>query len=76
MGEHKKRESTDNNGAAKQGQTADEEGKEKGVISWPRQASYLSRWYEKIPPCLSRPSRRVLLDCEAFSRLILDVKRL
>ena len=42
--ERKKRKSTDKNGAAKQGQTADEEKKQKGVISWPRQASYLNRW--------------------------------
>ena len=42
--ERNTRKSTDKNGAAKQGQTADEEKKQKGVISWPRQASYLNRW--------------------------------
>ena len=41
--DRKTRKPTDKNSAVKQGQTADEEEK-KGVISWPRQASYLARW--------------------------------
>ena len=39
----------------------------KEMISWPRQASYLSRWSYRNQPCLSRSARGVLLDCEAFN---------
>ena len=70
MRERKTRKSTAKNGAAKRGQTVDEEEKN-GMISWPRQASYLACWSNKIPPCLSRSSRGFFLNCEAFSILIL-----
>ena len=55
----KTRKSTDKNGAAKRGQTADEE-KNKKLISWPRQASYLTCWFNKKQPCLSRSSYVVI----------------
>ena len=72
--DRKTRKSTGKNDAAKRGQTDDEERNKKGLILWPWQASYLACWSEKIPPCLFRSSHRILLDCEAFFRLILDVK--
>ena len=72
--EWKKINLTDNNGASKRGQTADEEKNKKGVISWTLQASYIARWSDKIPLCISRSSRGVLLNCEASCRHILDFK--
>ena len=74
--ERKIRKLTDKNGAAKQGQTANREKKQKGLIPWTRQALYLARWSYKIPPCLSRSLRGILIDCEAFCCLILNAKRL
>ena len=61
--EWKIRKLTDNNDAAKQWQTADEEKNKKGVLSWSQKASCLTHWSDKILPCLSSSSRGVLLDC-------------
>ena len=64
----KTRNSTDNNGAAKRGQTADEDKNKQRLIAWPRQVSYLACWSNRNQICLSRLTQVII--CSIVMRLM------